>query len=511
MGARDASARLESGRPAKYAGAMIWNQDELVRVAGEKLGRHRICIVSNREPYLHLYDRGQLRLITPASGMASALDPVASACGGTWVAHGAGDGDRETVDGSDHIRVPPEGPRYTLRRVWLSAEEENDYYYGFANGALWPLCHTVYVKPRFLQREWEAYRAVNEKFAAVVLEEIGEETGLVFIQDFHFALLPRLLKERRPDLLVAHFWHIPWPNREAFRVCPWSSEILDGLLGNDLLCFHIQYHCQNFLDTVDRTIEARVDLEHQSVIRGGHSTRIRPHAISIDFERIETIARSEKVRARLQQLRRQYKPANQWIGLGVDRMDYTKGILERFDAVDRFLELHPQFRQKFTFVQLGPLSRIQVPEYQRYNDEMIHKVIAINARHKLGSWRPIVLERVHFSMEDLAAYYQLADVAVVSSLHDGMNLVAKEFTAARVDEGGALLLSRFTGSARELTDAYAINPYATDAFARALKDAIDAPAEENRRRMARMRAQVRENNVYLWAGRVIGDLQRLGK
>jgi trehalose 6-phosphate synthase len=489
---------------------MAWTEKELVALAREKLGGHRVCVVSNREPYLHVYDRGQVRVITPASGMATALHPVASACEATWVAHGAGDADRETVDEHDHLRVPPEAPRYTLRRVWLTSEEENDYYYGFANGALWPLCHTVYVKPRFSLREWDAYRAVNEKFALAVLEEMEGETGLVFVQDFHFALLPRILKERRPDLRIAHFWHIPWPHREAFRVCPWHAELLDGLLGNDLLCFHIQYHCQNFLDTVDRLIESRVDPEHQLVERGGHGTKVRPHGISVDFERLSALAASEKVQARLQQLRRQYRAPGRILGLGVDRMDYTKGILERFDAVDRLLAKQPEYRQRFTLLQLGPVSRIQVPEYQRYNDEISHKMVEINARWRRGSWRPIELERVHFSTEELSAYYQLADLAIVSSLHDGMNLVAKEFVASRNDGGGALILSPFTGSARELTDAWLVNPYATDAFAGTIRAVIEAPEEERRRRTGRMREQVREKNVFRWAGEVIGELERMG-
>jgi trehalose 6-phosphate synthase len=488
---------------------VTWNPDELTRAAREKLGKHKLCIVSNREPYLHVYDRGQIRLITPASGMATALHPVAAACGATWIAHGAGDADRESVDEHDRIRVPPDDPRYTLRRVWLTPEEENDYYYGFANGALWPLCHTVYVKPRFSLKEWDAYRSVNEKFAAAVIHEIGPDPGLVFIQDFHFALLPRLLKEARPDLTIAQFWHVPWPHREAFRVCPWGAEILDGLLGNDLLCFHIQYHCQNFLDTVDRMIEARVDMEHQVVVRGGHATKVKPHGISIDFDRVAALAASEKVQARLKQLQQQFKRSGQWIGLGVDRVDYTKGILERLDAVDRLLEMHPQLRGRFTFVQLGPLSRIQVPEYQRYNDDISHRLVAINAKYKRGSWRPVVLERTHFSTEELAAYYQLADACIVSSLHDGMNLVAKEFVASRNDGGGALILSRFTGSARELSDAWLVNPYATDAFAQTIKEALEAPAEENRRRMEKLREHVREHNVYQWAGSVIGEMQRL--
>lgn len=334
---------------------------------------------------------------------------------------------------------------------------------------------------------------------------------MVFIQDYHFSLLPRLLKERRPDLLIAQFWHIPWPNREAFRICPWGSEILHGLLGNDLLCFHLQYHCQNFLDTVDRSIEARVDLEHSVVFRGGRETRVRRFPISLDFLRSESLARSEKVQALLKQLRAEYKRKGQRIALGVDRLDYTKGILERLDAVDRFLEKYPQYRGRFTFLQLGPLSRIQIPEYQRFNDDINHKVIATNAKYRQGSWRPVIMQRIHFSAEELSAYYQLADVCLVSSLHDGMNLVAKEFVASRVDEGGGLILSQFTGSARELLDAYLVNPYATEAFAETLKEALEAPAEETKRRMVKMREQIRENNIYRWADRILAELQELGR
>src|SRR3990167_8048689 len=302
----------------------MWTKRTLQQTLKDRLGDVLFLVVSNREPYVHRIEGEELICERPASGLTIALDPVMRACGGLWVAHGSGNGDRQVGDANGHIPVPPDNPAYTLRRVWLTKEEEDGYYYGFSNRALWPLCHIAYTRPSFDAKEWAAYRTVNEKFARVVLEEIGDRNAFVFIQDYHFALLPRLL--RRPNIRVAQFWHIPWPNPEAFRICPWKEEILHGLLGNDLLGFHIRYHCMNFLETVDRMIEARTDYEKFEIIKGGKSTRVRPFPISIDFDEASSRGQSQEVEIEMRRLRKTLGLGGQIVGLGVDRIDYTKGI-----------------------------------------------------------------------------------------------------------------------------------------------------------------------------------------
>lgn len=487
---------------------MPWTRERLENVVRQRLGGLKVVVVANREPYLHMYDGDEIRCVRPASGLTTALDPVMRVCGGTWIAHGSGNADRAVVDERDRVAVPPESPAYTLRRIWLSKEEEQGYYYGFANEALWPLCHVAYTRPRFDRWDWEQYQAVNRKFADAVLEEVGSEPALVFIQDYHFALLSRLLRSARGDLVVAQFWHIPWPNRETFRVCPWHDEILDGLLGNDLLGFHIQYHCNNFLETVDRGLECKVDMEHFSVTRGGHTTLVRPYPISIAPEMV-TAALPANLTWAETRFRRQLRLGNVALIVGVDRADYTKGIPERFAAVDRLLTLFPELRGKFTFVQVGAPSRGHIPAYRRLNEDLARQVDEINWRHGQLTWRPIVFLNEHFDAEQVALLYRIAAVCVVSSLHDGMNLVAKEFVAARDDLQGVLVLSPFTGAARELTDALLVNPYAVDEFAEALHRALTMPAEEQQQRMRRMRAQVEENNIYRWAGTLLSQVARL--
>jgi trehalose 6-phosphate synthase len=487
---------------------MAWDSGALKKAVREKIGDHKFIVISNREPYIHRHGSKGIVCERPVSGMATALDPVLQACGGTWVAHGSGEADREAADMRGRVAVPPGKFSYTLRRVWLTPEEELGYYYGFSNEALWPLCHIAYTQPVFRQSDWETYRRVNEKFADAVLEEMNSDTGFVFIQDYHFTLLPRILKQRRPDLIVAQFWHIPWPNREAFRICPWGEEILDGLLGNDLLGFHIRYHCQNFLETVDRSIEAKVDSERFSVMRGGRETLVRPFPISIDFFQLEKLGNSAGVLERSEELRREHRLAGKLVGIGIDRMDYIKGIPERLAGVDRFFEKYPDYLGRFTFLQLGPGSRTEIPKYKEHNLAVQNLAAEINRRYGSSSWQPVVLLQAHLPPEEVAACFRLADLCLVSSLHDGMNLVAKEYVAARGDGEGVLVLSRFTGAARELEQAVLVNPYATDELADALKTALEMPPEEKRKRMEKMRETVRENNIYRWAGKIIAELNR---
>lgn len=483
--------------------------ESLKEMVSEKIGEARFVVVSNREPYMSVFRAGKVACLRPASGMVTALEPVMRATRGLWVAHGSGNADRLSSDPEGKIMVPPEDPQFVLKRVWLTKEDEDHYYHGFANRTLWPLCHVVFVRPTFEQRDWDAYRAVNARFAAAILEEIGDEPCFVWIQDFHLALLPKLLKDARPDLMIAQFWHIPWPTPEIFRLCPWKNDILWGLLSNDLLGFHLRNHCDNFLETVDRELEARVDRERSSVFASGHETRIRRMPISVDFDSIGAMSETPAVQAKKEDFRREFGLTAEFIALGVDRFDYTKGIPERIRAVDRFLEKNPDFHGRFTLLQTGPVSRIHVQEYRDLNDHVNSLVEKVNWKHGSNGWQPVVLVRRHMDEMEMAALYRMANIALVSSLHDGMNLIAKEFVAARSDEEGVLLLSRFTGAARELEQATLVNPYDTEGFAEAIKQAIDMTREERRERMAKMRGFIREQNVYYWAEQFISQLSRL--
>lgn len=488
---------------------MTDDPQQLRSVVAQRLGEKKLIVVSNREPYVHDYVGGELKCTTPASGVVTALEPLMCACGGTWVAQSSGNADRELVDDHGRILVPPQAGNYWLKRVWLSKNEEEGYYYGFANQALWPLCHLAYTRPRFDAVHWRTYKAVNWKFAQAVLQEAGSDPALVFVQDYHFALLPKMLKENRPDLLIAHFWHIPWPNREAFAICPWGNELLEGLLGNDLLGFQTQQHCNNFMRTVDGALENIVDYEQFAVLHRGHRTVVRPFPIGVDSEAIYRYAQSPEAVAHTNRLKRELGLSDQIVGLGVDRIDYTKGIPERFLAIDRFLERHPEYRKRFTFLQIGPVSRININEYKSLNDELYHLMIDINHKHGEDHWTPINIIKGNYSRQELVAFFLLADVCIVSSVDDGMNLVAKEFVSARPDGNAALVLSRFAGAADELSDAVLINPYDTDGFADAIKKALEMPQQEKEWRMARMWQAVAENNTYNWASKIITEISRL--
>lgn len=484
-----------------------WTRAMLHDLVTAKLGSRKLIVVANREPYIHRYHGAHIECVRPASGMATALHPIMVAAGGTWIAHGSGDADRATVDVANRVEVPPEDPAYTLRRVWLTREQEEGFYYGLSNEGLWPLCHMAFTRPVFRQQDWDAYKEVNALFAQAVLEEAGDGPALVFIQDYHFALLPRMLKELAGNrLVVAHFWHIPWPNREIFRAFPWRDELLDGLLGNDLLGFQVRYHCQNFLDTVDRGIEAKVDHERFEITRNGSPTLIRPFPISIDYaEHVEQATGDEVVTA-MASWRDRLQLHDRLLGIGLERLDYTKGIPERLRGFDDLLERHPEWRGRVVFAQVAVPSRSQLQEYRKIEAEVDALVNEINDRWSEGDWVPIILLKQHRDSTDMMALHRLARFCVVSSLHDGMNLVAKEFLASRTDEEGVLILSRFTGAHRELPEALEINPFAIHEISDAMKRALEMPREEQCRRMQRLREQVAYNNVFRWAGKFLSAL-----
>lgn len=502
-------ARAEEEAQLRLKADSLWTAVRLKEHMRVELGGKKLYLVSNREPYVHMKDGRTTRCIVPAGGLVTALDPVMRVCDGLWMAHGSGDADRETVGEDDKLRVPPEEPAYTLRRIWLSKEEEDGYYYGFSNEGLWPLCHITHTRPDFRLEDWTQYKKVNEKFAEALLKEVAREKfPLILVQDYHFALLPSLVKRKRPDAKVALFWHIPWPNPEAYGICPWRKEILLGMLGADIIGFHIQYHCNNFLETVDRFLESNIDWERFSVTRGSHVTSIRPFPISVGSDAAAGTPRAGEGSPK-EQVLREIGVQAEFLGVGVDRIDYTKGIPERFRAIERFFEKFPEFLERFTFVELGAPSRIHIKKYRDLLAEIDEMVERINWRFQTKKWKPILFLKAHHSHEAIAPFYRASDLCMVTSLHDGMNLVAKEYVAARDDEDGVLILSQFTGSSRELKDAVIVNPYDIEKMADAIRYSLKMDPAERSGRMKRMRATVKEHNVYLWAGNLIAELARL--
>jgi trehalose 6-phosphate synthase len=528
-----ARAAAEAEARLRDAAEHVWTADRLAVHVRERLGSGRLFVVSNREPYMHVRRGAETECVVPPSGLVTAIEPVLQACDGTWIAHGSGSEDAAFVDAHDRLRVPPDEPRYTLRRVWLSPEEEAGYYEGFSNEGIWPLCHIAHTRPIFRASDWDYYQRVNAKFAEVLIEEMRDtEHPVVFVQDYHFALLPRMIKEARPDARVAIFWHIPWPNAEAFGICPWQAELVDGILGADILGFHIQSHCNNFLETVDRVLEARTDWEHFSIRRRGHLSLVRPFPISVawDEHTADTAAyrgdrpgfsgvpvlvedflgadnnNQDSTEIMYGPLHRELGIEGQHLLLGVDRMDYTKGIVERLLALEYLLEEHPWYLEKIVFVQIAAPSRTRIPSYVGLRTQVEETVERINRRFETSRWKPVILIERQCSHQEVGRYYRAADVCLVTSLHDGMNLVAKEYLAARKDCEGVLILSRFTGAAQELRDALLVNPYDVQQVGEAIRTALEMSAGETRLRMERMRHQVKEHNVYRWASNVLTDV-----
>src|SRR5271156_2814383 len=487
-----------------------WTPQALRQVVREHLHSSQVIIVSNREPYIHNYNGDHRAVVqVPASGMVTALEPIMRACSGVWVAHGAGTADRDTVDRFDHIAVPPDNPSYTLRRVWLTEEQEQGYYYGFANEGLWPLCHLAYVRPAFRASDWRAYEEVNAKFAEVVAAESNTDSPVILIQDFHFALLPQLIRKKIPKATIALFWHIPWPNAETFGVCPWKREMLLHMLSADILGFHTRYHCQNFLDAVDRFVECQIDHEHFTVTLQGHVCRVAPYPISIEWPP-RWLALLPDVAACRAAIRQRHGIGPEvCIGLGVERWDFTKGIIERFHALELLLDKNPRHRGKICLLQVAAPSRGQLPAYQALQQHTYGEVERINTKFAEGDWRPIILIDEHQEPLRVFELYRAADFCLVNSLHDGMNLVAKEFVAARDDEDGVLILSTFAGASRELVEAVLINPFDVTETAEAMETAMRMGRDERRNRMSLMRRTVKENNVYRWAGRMLMDAARI--
>jgi trehalose 6-phosphate synthase len=486
-----------------------WNPETLRNLLYKQLAGEQIIVVSNREPYIHVKGKDGIQIQRPASGLVTAVEAVMRACSGIWIAHGGGTADHDVVDKNDHFAVPPEHPEYMLRRIWLTREEEQGYYYGFANEGLWPLCHIAHVRPIFRTSDWKQYVAINQRFADAVVQEAEREDPVVLIQDYHFALLPRMLRKSLPKATIITFWHIPWPNPESFGICPWREELLRGMLGSTILGFHTPFHCKNFLETVDQYLETRIEHASSTISHGGNLTLVAAYPISIQWPTPWQDSQPSITTCRTE-IRQSLKiDKDCLIGLGVDRLDYTKGILERLRAVECLLESHPEMIGRFCFIQIAAPSRSALEEYQNFDASVRALTTQINLRFSKESYLPIHLKVEHHEPVDVNRYYRAADVCMVTSLHDGMNLVAKEYVAARDDERGVLILSRFTGAAHELYEALIVNPYHIEQTADALYQALTMPEFEQQARMRSMRSMVRDFNVYRWAARMLLDAARI--
>jgi trehalose 6-phosphate synthase len=496
---------LDADHRSRDEEQLAWTPETLRGILHRELRGEEVIVVSNREPYIHMRRGTGIEVWRPASGLVTALEPIMRACSGTWIAHGSGSADREVADAHDHVAIPPEQPAYQLRRVWLTPEEETGYYYGFANEGLWPLCHIAHVRPIFRTTDWEQYVKVNRRFAKTVVEESKSPNPIVLVQDYHFALLPRMIKETLPEATIISFWHIPWPNPEAFAICPWREQLLDGMLGSSILGFHTQFHCNNFVDTVDRQLEARVDREMFAVSYRGKATMVKRYPISIEWPPSPELLAKPVEQCRTEVRQRLGLPPEHALGVGVDRLDYTKGIEERLRGVERLLELKPDWIGKFSFIQIAAPTRIRIEEYRAYESRVRELATRINQRFPEAAHPPIILKVEHHQPDQIYEYYRAAELCMVTSLHDGMNLVSKEFVSARDDERGVLILSHFTGAARELPEALIVNPYDTDQCAAALHMALTMDGGEQRGRMRLMRGLIGEFNVYRWAGRMLMD------
>jgi len=506
MAMSEAKATAEEEARLRATNESVWTPERLKEEVKRLLQNRTLIVVSNREPYMHIHSGREIKCVVPASGLVTAMEPILKACGGLWLASGTGDADKEMVNKDNKVQVPPEDPKYTLQRIWLTKEDEEHFYYGFSNEGLWPLCHIAHTRPIFRKNDWQSYEKVNQMYAKAIIKEIrGQEQPLILVQDYHFALLPGMIKKVRPDAKVALFWHIPWPNPESFGICPWQQEILKGMLGADLIGFHTQFHCNNFLETVNNTLESRVMWENFSVKIAEQVTQVKPFPISIAFT-LKDFENNGVEKPSSAELLKKYNLKASLMGIGVDRIDYTKGIIERFLAVERFLDKYPSYKGEFTFVQIGAPSRTFIKAYSDIVNEVENEANRINAKFKAKDWRPILLLKTHHSHEEILPFYKSSNLCMVTSLHDGMNLVAKEYVASRTSVDGALILSRFAGASQELQEAIIINPYDIEQTADAIKFGLEMPHEEQHRRMKQMRQVITDNNIYTWASNLIKSL-----
>ena len=459
-----------------------------------------LVVIANREPYAHEWTDGGVVVERPASGLVTGIEPILRACGGTWIAHASGSADRAHADRNGRLAVPPANPEYTLRRLWIGEEEYERYYSGLANEGLWPLCHMAHVQPVFRACDWAAYQSVNESFARAAMEETTAD-GMLLIQDYHFALVPRLVRNRAPHIVTSLFWHIPWPHPEVVAICPWKERILEGMLGADIVGFHTRQYCLNFLRTAQQYLECRVDFDEMSVTFGGRRTLVREYPISVEWPY------PAASRASGAALRRMLGIADDvHVSVGVDRADYTKGLVERMVGIEALLDGNPSLAGRYVHVQLASPTRTRIARYQRLSEELQEIVDRVNGRFGTESWKPIILQMRTFSPDDVRQHYAMANSALVTPLHDGMNLVAKEYVAACEDGDGALVLSTFAGAAKELDGALLVNPYDAQQLAETILRAVRMPLAERRARMSAMREQIASSSIYDWSANLLADM-----
>ena len=473
-----------------------------------------LIILSNREPYEHVHRSAGIEIRSPAGGLVSALDPILRRTHGTWVAWASGSADRMVADDFGRIEVPPEDPSYTLRRVWLSGNDVEGFYLGFANSALWPLCHLFVSMVDIRRSDWESYEHANRLFAAAVVQEAERVGGapMVWLHDYHFALASEYIRERAPAALIHQFWHIPFPPPDVFGILPLGVQdtLLRGLLGNDLIEFQTSGFTNNFMECVARALPAAsLDRDENLIQFEGNQTRIGAFPISIDVAEWQRLARLPHTIDVSDTLRSRYAPGNRQLVVSVDRMDYTKGIVRRLRALEHMWRDSPERRGAFTMLIVATPSRTDIPVYARLEHDVLEEIEKLNDEFRTLDWTPIVLVHDNVDADLLAAVYRAADVCVVSSLQDGMNLVAKEFVACRDDSDGVLVLSRFTGAADELESALLVNPFFIDAFADTLGVALDMPPDERRRRMAILRHNVQNATISDWLEAIMNAAEAL--
>jgi len=452
-----------------------------------------LIVVSNREPYAP--QRGEddeLRWVPSIGGLTAALDPALRHAGGTWIAWGEAQPEITEVD------LPQGAPRYRLKRVRLSEAEVRDYYHGFSNRALWPMSHYFIERTKYQASQWQAYVEVNRRFAQAAVESY-QEGDLIWVHDYQLALVPRLIREALPDARIGFFWHIPWPSSEVFRTLPWDHELLGGILGADLIGMHTPEYVRHFQSACRRVLGA--ETEGETVRWQGRESRVVARPIGIEVDEYEALVATPEVEEAADRIRRNLQTQ---ILLGVDRLDYTKGIPERLEAFGAFLDRHPEARGRVTLLQIAVPSREQVESYRQLRTRVEGLVGRINGRHTRDGWSPIQYIYRGMARGELVAHYRAADVMLVTPLRDGLNLVAKEFLACSRD--GVLVLSRFAGAADELPEAVQVNPYNPEGLAAALTQSLEMPLDEKKARLQRLRERLHGSDLRMWADGFVAEI-----
>jgi len=441
-------------------------------------------LVSHRGPYRLRKTPQGVRRERTIGGLATSLLPLIEQLGGVWITSGESTG---------RYLVPPRKPRFALHYLALSAEQRQGFYYGLSNNALWPLCHSFLGRVHYDLAEWNVYEEVNAEFARAALEEAGED-DVIWVHDYQMARVPHYIREQRPNAKMLFFWHIPFPPLEIFRTLPWRHLILEGLLACDVIGFHIPAYVRNFMEAAEDILGARVDGEW--VYHKGARRRVVARPIGIDFQAIDRIARAPETEARVQHLRNAL--GQETLIIGVERMDYTKGIVERLRGLEYLLATHPEWSGKVSLMQIVTPSRDAVEAYRQKKREIDEMVGRVNGRFSDGIWNPIHYQYRSFPPAELVAYYRAADIALVTPLRDGLNLVAKEYVASRINGDGAVILSEFAGVSYQLPEAILTNPYSPEEVADSLQRALTLGHHEGRERMAAMRSHVEAQDINWW-------------